>query len=346
MLPDISAESELGGLLHQHLSELDKSLATLTRSCGGDESVEPHVSATLKTVSPSWSSDVLECLPPPPSPPPRQPKISAINVNADGAGFSDVPVRSVMEIVADDMEPSQSVRDARSAHAPGVLETLLQGIEAKKLSTDEALNSLERACRTEVLPLEQSQEEGPAPPALKSSSHCRQCGVLGLQVRALCQSLAGLAARTIQWGSHLSHRRQLDLVDLVLMYLRPLEHLDKQLEALCEELAERNLQLAGEPALAQAPVASTTLPEAKPILTLTCAILHDLKAAIEHLEDWRAEAGTATVARTWLFRLTSTCRRTFLLVINGGDSPLATVLRSPQVDAQMHVAKNSSCLQI
>ncbi|CAE7825287.1 CPK2 [Symbiodinium sp. CCMP2592] len=288
MLPDISADSELGGLLHQHLSELDKSLATLTRSCGGDVSVEPHVSATFNTVSPSWSSGVLECLPPPPSPPPRQPKMSAINANADDAGFLNMPVRSGMEIVADDVEPSQSARDAPPpAHAPGVLEALLQGIEAKKLSTDEALNSLERACRTEVVPLEPGQEEAPAPPPLRSSLHCRQCGVLGLQVRALCQSLSGLAARTIQWGSHLSHRRQLDLVDLVLMYLRPLEHLDKQLEALCEELTERNLQLAGESGRAQASVASTTLPE----------------AAIERLEDWRAEAG---------------------------DSPLATVLRSPQ----------------
>ena len=273
MLPDISAESELGGLLHQHLSELDKSLATLTRSCGGDVSVEPHVSATFNTVSPSWSSGVLECLLPPPSPPPRQPKMSAINANADDAGL---PVRSRMEIVADDIEPSRSARDAPPpAHGPGVLEALLQGIEAKKLSTDEALNSLERACRTEVVPFEQSQEEAPAPPPLKSSLHCRQCGVLGLQVRALCQSLSGLAARTIQWGSHLSHRRQLDLVDLVLMYLRPLEHLDKQLEALCEELTERNLQLAGESGLAQASVASTTLPEAKRILTLTCTILHE-----------------------------------------------------------------------
>ena len=233
MLQDSAASEELGGLLQQHLSELDDRLATLTRSYNDecDANVETAVSVsdtqTAQARSLGLEPQILEPLAVPP--PPRM-KLHYEDYK-DGADPLIEPVNNAGA-------PSHDM-EMRSAHDPEMLEAILKGIETKKLSAGEALSSLERACYKALQPisLSESQEETATPETWqRRSAHCRQCGILGLQVRALAQSLSGLAARVVQWSAGLSHRRQADLVDLVLSYLRPLEHLDERLEALCTEL--------------------------------------------------------------------------------------------------------------
>ena len=260
MLPDTPSESdELGGLLHQHLNELDESLATLNRSCGTvqDVSAEAPGLGVRLSDEPSlpWTADVLECLPPPPSPPPLHP--SRRDIANELVGLKTAVVKNATaEVVSGGTEASTSAAIAASQTLPPsapLLESLLQGIETKKLSAGEALCSLERAySRAAHEGKKEENVEIPGdgevtPVADARALRCRHCGVLGLQVRALAQSLAGLAARVIQWSASLSHRKQLDLIDLALCYIRPLEHLDERLEALCLELA-RDFQPADPPA--------------------------------------------------------------------------------------------------
>ncbi|CAE7539583.1 unnamed protein product [Symbiodinium natans] len=286
MLPHTpNGSDELGGLLQQHLSELDDSLANLTRSYGSvqDVGVEPSVSVpgtdALLSARPVPHC-IKESLPPPSSPPsaPELPKMAIRLMENSGPAFD------VEQIPSACAETLETLVDARPAHDPGLLEVLFQGIETKKLSTDEALTSLERACRTEraeVVQPEKSecQKEASSAPSERPYTRCRQCGVLGLQVRALAQSLSGLAARTVQWSAGLSHRRQQDLVDMVLCYLRPLEHLDERLETLCCELASA-------PWLADTPPPSSIHPPASLRIPTEASL-----GSVGAREHWQAEAG-------------------------------------------------------
>jgi len=65
---------------------------------------------------------------------------------------------------------------------------------------------------------------------------CQRCRILTLQVKALGQALAGLAARTFNWSAGLSMAKRRSLADLMLEYATPCAHIDSDVLALCREL--------------------------------------------------------------------------------------------------------------
>ena len=95
-----------------------------------------------------------------------------------------------------------SRREGREA----TLESLLRGIETDQLSINDALRSLEK------LPMAETQtpslkDTRVSPPATRQTqtqgaeaTRCGQCPILGLQVRALAQSLSGLGASVVKWS--------------------------------------------------------------------------------------------------------------------------------------------------
>ncbi|CAJ1441639.1 unnamed protein product [Effrenium voratum] len=223
---------DLSGLLVQHLSELDSSLAMLSGRSASEPGLEflkidqkppPHTPRPDQSHATQEGPEFLHFLPPPPAhlAMPERPKFQP-----------------------EQMEPS---REPSRRDNPELLESLLSGIEMNQLSISDALSSLEKSWKPKAQPSEQAQvvqvQQAQQAQASKASkqinsdgSRCH-CGVLGLQVRALAQSLAGLGASIVQWSRNLVHRRQIELVHLVLDYVQPLEHVDARLEALCNELS-------------------------------------------------------------------------------------------------------------
>jgi hypothetical protein len=55
---------------------------------------------------------------------------------------------------------------------------------------------------------------------------------MGLQVRALAQSLAGLGARVFNWSVGLNVAQRRDLSMLIMDYARPCSHIDESVENL------------------------------------------------------------------------------------------------------------------
>ena len=350
---NLTNEDELGGLLNQHLSELDESLAALTEagrlreerfegeqagqarqawqssqknirfrhdfnviSQPNDlgEAVPGSRNQTGRSV---WGQEI-ECLPPP-QPPPAQlvavvPLPTCYRSSPSESQRSDVaacgaygkaqstgcyeaqrgpgpglpgPTSMSASSATNATNATGSRREGREA----TLESLLRGIETDQLSINDALRSLEK------LPMAETQtpslkDTRVSPPATRQTqtqgaetTRCGQCPILGLQVRALAQSLSGLGASVVKWSTCLVHSRQTEIADMVLEYVQPLKHLDGQLEALCLELTHSLNDLTDL-------AASSAL-----------EMQHDSLDHTNLRQKWRSEAG---------------------------DSPLTSVLRSPQ----------------
>ena len=183
----------LGGLLSQHLQELDESMALLTSRPVGSggflrEARQAPVPAAVAA----------------PEPPALAPRLTA------------PPVAQ-----------------------PVSLESLLRGIETQQLSVAEALSNLEQSPAPAPVPV------APAAPApAPAAQRCEGCAVLGLQIRALSQSLAGLSASMVRWSEQLHQGRQKEVADMVLDYLQPLKQVDSRLEMLVLELRQDLAQAA------------------------------------------------------------------------------------------------------
>eukprot|EP00930_Biecheleria_cincta_P024898 TRINITY_DN17777_c0_g1_i1.p1 TRINITY_DN17777_c0_g1~~TRINITY_DN17777_c0_g1_i1.p1 ORF type:complete len:548 (-),score=93.29 TRINITY_DN17777_c0_g1_i1:131-1726(-) len=74
------------------------------------------------------------------------------------------------------------------------------------------------------------------PDKFQDPMFCPRCTVMKIQVRALAQSLAGLAARTFNWSASLSKLQRRDLAEIIGHYCKPCSFLDASLEDLCIEL--------------------------------------------------------------------------------------------------------------
>ena len=225
MEPDVFSsfpiEDELGGLLSQHLSELDESLAALANKARASEQRagwfldrEPAQTTEEGRRRPEIQRIAEVAAPAPPLPPPR-------------------------EVLKQPLE-ADPVAGHKRAKSEALLENLLRGIENQQLSITEAVSNLEKIPMPEaskasvpVPPINSEKTEMPNAPC---NHRCGQCGVLGLQIRALCQSLSGLGASIVKWSSRLVEARQNEVANLVLDYVQPLKHLDARLEALSAEL--------------------------------------------------------------------------------------------------------------
>lgn len=182
---------QLGGLLSQHLQELDESMALLTNRSVSSGTFLREAREAPRAVPPT-----VAALAPPPLAP------LALGAPAPVA-----------------QRPAPS------------LESLLRGIETQQLSVAEALRNLEQS--PAAPPPAAVAPEAPAP-----APRCESCAVLGLQIRALSQSLAGLSASMVRWSEQLAHSRQKEVVDMVLDYVQPLKQVDARLETLVLELRQ------------------------------------------------------------------------------------------------------------
>ena len=221
---------ELGGLLTQHLSELDESLAALANKSSAQEGQPGQPFLERDTAEATggafWSG--IQSLPAaaPPAPPPREAR----------------PVREVHEGLHSSSSRTHTAQVGQKLRSSGegLPESLLRGIETQQLSITEALSNLEKT-PMQALPAPETLTDSAskavkAPPTESHEHRCRQCAILGLQTRALCQSLSGLGASVVKWSTRLVQSRQHEVVQLVLDYVQPLKHLDAQLEDLALEL--------------------------------------------------------------------------------------------------------------
>jgi len=300
-------EEELGGLLSQHLSELDESLAALTEA--GRVREQSHSSSSRSApkdflaqrpqldgvrVQPS----MIESLPPPRAPPRQfslEPKLQQTvpccgNSQSVKGYYASHVQRCENKGLGHKENFSQPGTETRLRDgSEGMLESLLRGIETQQLSINDALRNLERLPTPEASSsnhTHQSPESVKQHPLVAPCNRCSQCPILGLQVRALAQSLSGLGASVVKWSTCLVHSRQSEINDMVLEYVQPLKHLDAQLETLCSELTG---------------------------LTGDLNNLADLAGSNVTLETQLDQRG---LRRTWRSE--------------AGNSPLSSVLRSPQ----------------
>ncbi len=300
-------EEELGGLLSQHLSELDESLAALTEA--GRVREQSHSSSSRSApknflaqrpqledgrVQPS----MIESLPPPRAPPRQfslEPKLQQTvpccgNSQSVKGYYASHVQRCENKGLGHKENSSQRGTETRLGDgSEGMLESLLRGIETQQLSINDALRNLERLPTPEASSsnqTHQSPESVKQHPLVAPCNRCSQCPILGLQVRALAQSLSGLGASVVKWSSCLVHSRQSEINDMVLEYVQPLKHLDAQLETLCSELTGLTGDLNSLADLAGSNVTLETQLDQRGLR-----------------QTWRSEAG---------------------------NSPLSSVLRSPQ----------------
>lgn len=152
------------------------------------------------------------------------------------------PVRSSPTKLRDHPPPSAG---AVGPVGDGLLQRLLQGLSTDEVSVGDAIGTLESELHSPGAFASPSRAGrvgaqdvlGDTTRAPGLVLECERCSVMGLQVRALSQSLAGLGARAFNWSAGLNVAQRRDLSELILEYARPCAHIDESVEHLCKELS-------------------------------------------------------------------------------------------------------------
>lgn len=136
-------------------------------------------------------------------------------------------------------------RVAEPAYTDPLVGPVLEDLRDEDFSPSRAVDLLESELRSPAVRLQSPGESGALgfQGALRGDStpsrsvrECERCSVMGVQVRALAQSLAGLGARIFNWSSDMQAVRRKDLAEVVLGYAQPCAHIDEAIQNLCDEL--------------------------------------------------------------------------------------------------------------
>lgn len=158
-----------------------------------------------------------------------------------------LPITKAGETFINDPAPEPLSKDDR-------LEHILRKVRRKEITVHEGLRAIEAdlhmepglsdkvvmrsTCRAPIETPPPFANTGPRAAAIASPGSCHECLALTKQVEALSQSLMGLGAQLLVWSSALHVNQRKELVDTVLAYTRPCEHVDPCLEDVCEQLDE------------------------------------------------------------------------------------------------------------